>query len=44
MVIEESLLLHGFETGTRASLDDGRNEHGLRVLVGRGMGRERESH
>lgn len=43
MVTEESSLLYGAETGTCASLADGRNEHGLRVLVGRGMGREKSA-
>lgn len=36
MVIEESLLLRGFETRICASLAKGGNKHRLKVLVGSG--------
>lgn len=38
MVIEESLLLRGFETRICASLAKGGNKHRLKVLVGSGGG------
>lgn len=43
MVIEESLLLHRFEIGTCTLLAEGKDEHGLGILVGVRHGRKGSS-